>query len=131
MAYATRDDLARLGLPPAVLSAIPVADQDAALEAASDLADSYLRVRYTLPLLSWQDDLRRAVCHIAAYDLLVRRGFNPTGADEQVRLRYEDAIRWLERVAQGLLSPAIVDSSAEDLPGPIGYTRPKRGWREH
>lgn len=131
MAYATRDDLARLGLPQAVISAIPLTDQDAALEAASDLADSYLRARYTLPLLSWQDDLRRAVCHIAAYDLLVRRGFNPTGADEQVRLRYEDAIRWLERVAQGLLSPDIVDSSVDDLAGPVGYTRPRRGWREY
>ena len=131
MAYATRDDLARLGLPPAVLSAIPTADQDAALEAASDLADSYLSARYTLPLVSWEDDLRRAVAHIAAYDLMVRRGFNPTGADEQIRLRYEDAIRWLEGVARGLLHPQIVDSSPEDLPGPVGYTRPRRGWREY
>lgn len=132
MAYATRADLTRLSLPAAALAGVPEADQDAALEAASDLADSYLAARYTLPLVSWQDDLRRAVCAIAAYDLMVRRGFSPQGADEQLRLRYEDALRWLDLVARGLVSPAIEDSApGDDGAGPVGYTRPKRGWREH
>ena len=131
MPYATRVDLERLALPAAALAGIPAADQDAALEAASDLADSYLRARYTLPLVAWEDDLRRAVAAIAAYDLMVRRGFSPTGADEQLRLRYEDALRWLERVAAGQLHPQIVDSSpVPETTEPIGYTAPPRGWCE-
>lgn len=113
MAYATRTQLGQFGIRAAALAGIPTGDQDAALEAASDLADSYLRSRFTLPLTVWQDDLRRAVCSIAAYDLLSSRGYNPdAGADTNVRQRYEDAIRWLERVAAGQVTPDVTDSGS-------------------
>lgn len=113
-AYATPADLYSLGLPQRALSGVSVPDQEAALESASRLADSYLSARYTLPLTAWGSDLRRAVAVIAAYDLLAVRGFAPEGADEHVRLRYEDAIRWLENVSKGLVNPVgIVDSTPE------------------
>lgn len=112
MAYATSADLYRLALRQAALGGISSADQSAALEAASQVADSYLQARYKLPLVGWGDDLRRAVAIIAAYDLLAGRGFAPEGADEHVRLRYEDALRWLRDVSLGVVTPVgVVNAS--------------------
>lgn len=134
MAYATAADLARLALPARALTGIASADQDAALQAASSLADGYLAARYTLPLLAWNDDLRRAVSLIAAYDLMTRRGYSPEGGDEQLRLRYEDAIRWLEQVGKGAISPVGLEESppnptpAPGDSGPVIAERPLRGW---
>ena len=127
MAYATRTHLGQFGIRAAALTGIPTGDQDAALEAASDHADSYLRSRFTLPLSVWQDDLRRAVCNIAAYDLLSARGFNPdAGADSNVRQRYEDAIRWLERVSTGQVTPEVTDSSSGSSSGSGSAAGPAR-----
>lgn len=118
MAYATRTQLGQFGIRAAALAGINNDDQDAALEAASDLADSYLRSRFTLPLTAWQDDLRRVVCNIAAYDMLSSRGYNPdAGADSNVRQRYEDAIRWLEGVASGRVTPSVTDSGSSGSSG--------------
>jgi phage gp36-like protein len=110
--YATLTDLTALGLRSAALAGISAADQQRALEAASRVADSYLQARYTLPLSAWGIDLTRTVAIIAAYDLLAARGFASEGADEHVRLRYEDAIRWLRDVSLGVVTPVdIVDAS--------------------
>lgn len=134
MAYATAADLARLGLSAKALTGIPLADQDAALAAASAVADGYLAARYTLPLLAWGDDLKRAVSLIAAYDLMTRRGYSPEGGDEQLRLRYEDGVKWLEQVGKGAISPVgLVESPPSATPapgdsGPVIAQRPLRGW---
>lgn len=102
MAYATRADLGRLGIRVAALANVADDDQDAALQAASDLADSFFRSRYDLPLTQWGDDLRRCVCAIAAFDCLVIRGFDPSrGNDAVVQLRYEQAMTWLRDVSAG------------------------------
>lgn len=134
MAYATAADLARLALPARALTGILLADQDAALDAASALADGYLAARYTLPLLAWGDDLRRTVSLIAAYDLMTRRGYSPEGGDEQLRLRYEDGMKWLEQVSKGTINPTGFEESppsATPAPGdsgPVIAERPLRGW---
>ncbi len=130
IAYASPSDLARLGVGAAATAGISTADIVAALDAASSLAGSYLSAQFTLPLLSWGDDLRRCVCMIAAYDLIGgNRGFNPEqGADVTLRLRYEDAIKWLERVAAGTIVPTgIVDSDA-DTDGPLMESEAPLGW---
>lgn len=132
MAYASSSDLTRLGVGAAAVVGIPSGEIATALDSASDLADSYLGARYTLPLVAWGDDLRRAVCQIAAYDVIAgNRGFNPEqGADVSLRLRYEDAIKWLERVAAGSLVPvAVIDSSpTTDEGSAFVITDAKRGW---
>ena len=111
-AYATINDLTSLGLRSNALAGIPQASLDAALDAASRLADSYLQARYQLPLSAWGEDLRRCVAVLAAYDVMAVRGFAPEGVDEHLRLRAEDAIRWLEGVARGLVTPVgIVDAT--------------------
>lgn len=102
MAYATRIDLTRFGLPSGALTGVADATQDAAIEAASDVADSYMRSRYTLPLTGYGDDLKRAVCAVAAWDLLTTRGYDPNaGGDEAVKLRHDAAMKWLGDVSAG------------------------------
>ncbi|HEX2864979.1 MAG TPA: DUF1320 domain-containing protein [Deinococcales bacterium] len=137
-AYATAADLrtpAR-GLPAKVASGFTDDDLSTALEDASALADGYLSARFALPLTAHGPDLTSAVTRIAAYNLLVGRGFSPQPGtpDEQVRLRYEDAVKWLEGVSRGLVSPAgLVDSTPPnpepgDLGEPLVTSRPRRGW---
>jgi phage gp36-like protein len=111
--YAVRADLANLGLIGGVLSSISTTAQDAALLAASGVADASLQSRYIMPLTQWGQDLVRCVCIIAAYDLLTAKGYNPaTGADENIRERYLDQLAWLKEVGKGNDTPSyIVDSS--------------------
>jgi phage gp36-like protein len=147
--YATRADLANLGLIGAALSSVSPATQDAALLAASAIADSQLQGQFVLPITSWGQDLVRAVCIIAAYDLLTSRGYGPQqGVDDNIRKRFEDAMHWLDRVSKGEETPAyLIDSSisqsGQTMPPPVdgstvfstsgGFqmqTSPTRGWTD-
>jgi phage gp36-like protein len=110
--YATLTDLTTLGVPSAALSGVSTVEQQRALDAASTLADGYLRAKFTLPISIPSIDLVEAVCKVAAYSLLSVRGYNPeTGSDPNVRDRYKDAIAWLKGVAEGSITPALTDSS--------------------
>ncbi len=125
-------DLERMGLPSAWLATIQTVTQELALSAASDLALSYLARRYTLPIVSWGNDVRRAVCHIASWDLACRKGFDPESAhDVAIRLRYTDAIKWLEGVASGAVIPSPIEDSSTstlDPSGPFLTSDCARGW---
>lgn len=131
--YASTSDLTRLGVPATALTGVTTATQEAALDAASALADGYLQERFTLPLAAWVDDLRRAVCCVAAYDILSARGFDPRGGgtDENVRLRYEDALRWLRDVGAGHATPTgVIDATPTVTEGgTYAVTNPSRRWR--
>ena len=131
MAYATTTDLTQVGISAEALADIAAGDQEAAIDAASAVVDSYLRSRFTLPLTEFGDDLTRATCVLAVYDLLVVRGYNPeAGAADQVRLRYEDVLRWLERVSAGSITPAVTDSSSTGAAraAPRAASNTARGW---
>lgn len=127
--YATPADIYRLAFPAAGLAAFSSDDQQAALDVASAFADSHLSSQFTLPLTSWSDDLRRAVCCIAAYDLISGRGYNPE-ADPNLRLRYLDSVDWLERVGRNQAHPQVVDSSPTAAAGrpPRVVSKPSRGF---
>lgn len=114
MNYATIEQLERLSSAASIVATFDIEAKTEALESASALIDGYLRRRYTLPLVAFVPDLTRAACSIAAYDLLSANGYDPIAQDNgNVRIRYEDAIKWLERVAGGEISPEITDSSDE------------------
>lgn len=130
-AYAVRADLGKYGVNAAALSGISTTAQDAAIEAASEVADSYFRSRYNLPLLAWGTDVTRAVCQIAVYDLLVMRGFNPEqAADQNLQARADSAVAWLRAVgkqeAQANVTPTPVQSPDYDQPRVLTST--PRGW---
>lgn len=93
---------------------------------ASKLADAdaeingYLQGRYTLPLTSVPDVLKRLACDIARYHLYDNR------VTESVRDRYKDAIAYLKLLAAGTVQlgvdaggdTAAVSAAPEfDVPG--------------
>jgi phage gp36-like protein len=133
--YATTTELGELGLTKEALKKFPPAQQTKHLAAASRFVDSYLAKRYQLPLTAWDEDLKRAVCIIAAYELMAGgAGWNPVegSADEHLYKRYLGVIKWLEAVREGDNTPTgIVDSSPE--PGddgllPLVSSDEVRGW---
>ena len=129
--YATPDDLDRLGLAALASESFTDEDKDRALLAATVEADGYLNARYALPLTAWGDDLRQHVVNIAAYRLLVRRGFSPVAAeDDTARNGLTDALAWLKAVKDERISPPDLVDSTPDVYDAGGFvvSRPKRGW---
>jgi len=129
--YASPTDLTSFGISAAALAGISGTVQQAALDAASGVADGYLRARYTLPIVTPDTGLKRAVCGIAAYDLLKARGFNPeNGADQIIVKGYDDAMRWLRDVSNGVVAPALVDSTPDGTSpaAPLVISDTPRGW---
>jgi phage gp36-like protein len=140
-AYANLADLTVYGLPATSLGQTTVAQQQAAIDAASATVDNFFNGRYALPLLSWDLQTRMVTCWIAAYHMLSVRGYNPAaGADDNIRTRYEDAMLWLDKVqakaAHPLVTPSPSQSPAFDMPVVItssviaasGAVGRSRGW---
>lgn len=133
--YAERADLAEVGLSSALTADVSTALLDATLDKRSKFADGYLAAsgRYTLPLTAWGDDLRLAVCQLAAWDVLTAVvGFNPEDAsNSNWRDRRDEALAWLRDVAAGKVIPAdVVDSSPDvvEAGGVTAASLPLRGW---
>ena len=106
--YCTPADLIATGINPFALQDVLDYQQTAACLTASELADSYLRGRYALPLSQWGYDLRFRTAQVAVYIVLKTRGRNPeAGADEQWRLDYEDAIHWFEGIQRQNTHPDV------------------------
>jgi len=133
MAYATQSDIVELYGPNALYVADRngdgVADAEAvtrALSSATDEIDSYLAVRYRLPLPAVPGILRQYAVDIALYRLALARDV----LSEEHRVRYDDTIAALKRIAKGeaaLVLPS--DPEAEDDgqgPRPIVTGGPER-----
>jgi phage gp36-like protein len=95
------------GLP--ATGAIVDAVLNSALADADAEIDGYLVGAYQLPLQSVPKNLTTIACDIARYKLYDDR------ATEHVRLRYEDAIKYLVRVGKGELSLGL-DSANQPAP---------------
>jgi phage gp36-like protein len=108
MAYAVVDDfikafgeretlmLTNLDNPNSVtIDPIPL---DKALDDATAEIDTYIASRYILPLISTPTVVNRYCLDIARYML------DRVRSREDVRLRYEDALKWLGMLASGKVS---------------------------
>ena len=98
MLYAARIDLeARFSTDEVTVleQTVGAGGVERALQDAAEEADSYVAVRYTVPLPSVPAPLKVAVCDIARFRLYKDR---PT---EEVKYRYEQAIKWLKALARG------------------------------
>lgn len=118
--YAFPADLNNLALPAGALPAqFTPTIQQLHLDAASDTVDSYLADQVTLPLTGTIPlSIKMKVCQIAAYTLLVARGYNPdNGQDELMKANYDDAIAWLEKISKGEVRPPLTDSAPGGVPG--------------
>ena len=106
MSYATQADLeARFGASEVLQladrdgnGAIDTGVLDMTLADTDAEIDAYLVGRYSLPLATVPSNLVRIACDIARYRLWKDM------ASEEVRQRYADAVRYLEKVASGALS---------------------------
>lgn len=134
---ATDTDLLQLSVAPAAIAAIAQADRVAALQSASDTFTGYFGAQYKQPLLQWGQDTRQAVCDVATYRLMGRRGYNPQAAnDVQIRQQFEDAMAWGRDVARGLARAAdVIDSSVQANVGaragsPRVTSDNSRGWSQ-
>lgn len=104
-----------------------------ALVSASDEIDSYIAVRYPLPLVAVPGILRQRAVDIAVYRLAQTADV----LTEELRKRYEDAIGHLRRIAEGkavLVLPPVPPGEGEeedpqglhDSPQPIVTAGPPR-----
>lgn len=111
--YATTTDLYNLALPAAALPTyIGSVMQQSMLDTCSDIVDSYIGARFRLPLTTPTASVKYAVCALAAYKLLLIRGYNPeVGKDEAIKSAHDEQIKWLEGVADGSINPPSLDSS--------------------
>lgn len=92
-----------------------------ALTDAGNEADTYISQRYDLPLPSTPPVLRGKVVDITVWNLFARRGLGD--ADEVVRERYKNAVRWLEGLAVGKVSLPLAPSGG----GEGGSAPPQAG----
>lgn len=151
MAYASSTDLTTVGLPAVALGPLTGAQISAALQNASDFADTYLRARYgtlAVPLLvnastgGYDTSLVQAVAKIATYYIMIVRGMKPGGPDFELFLTgYNQAVDWLNKVQRqqahplvtlaavnqpGSTQPAFASGSVVNLAS--GQIAPNRGW---
>lgn len=120
-AYGTPTDLEDMALPAAALSTLTTAQKEKALEAASRLADSYFRENWGVPIANPNAALTDAVCAIAAWRLMSRRGFAPDAPDSNLRTAYEDAIKWLEKCQK---RECIPFDETDDATPSVGESQP-------
>jgi phage gp36-like protein len=107
---AARPELTELAPDPDDPSEPDEARLEQALTEASGQMDLYLGTRHRLPLEGLSDaqagDLTRLCCDIARYRLWADQ------ASKEVRLRYDDAIGFLEQAAAGRVRLGVSDTVA-------------------
>lgn len=118
--YALPADLLTFGMSAAALSSPATGNtaQLAAILAASETCDGFHRNTWTLPLLKWGTDLVRVVCHLASWELICIRGFNPDSvADQLYERRYENAMKLLRDSSLKRYTFDVLDSSPNAVQG--------------
>ncbi len=113
--YCEPADIVSDAVPEAALSGLGIDERWKACLAVSDEADGYVGGAYTLPLLAWGGDLRSKCAEMAAARLFRKRGCDPMGPDKIVFDTEATARTWLNRLANGNLSPPGIVDSTEDV----------------
>ncbi len=131
--YATIANLYVYGLPLVAMGSVSVATQQSILDGRNDFADDKMRARYKLPLQApYPASLIQNICMLAAWDVLVVRGYNPAaGADVNIVTRGEQAMKWFDDVERQRAHPNVVESSGGGSPGyaaPMTISKPLQGW---
>ena len=120
--YATQADMEAIYGTDQVLLA---ADRDAdgvvdptsiasALSKATSEINSYIQARYNLPLSTVTEHLEQICCDIAMF----RLSADSHAYTEERRERYKDAVKWLEKVAKGVVTLGVAEDTedAQDAP---------------
>ena len=132
--YATIEDI-KSDLPPAFFLG-PLAPTDAQIlakiEDVSAEVDGYIASKYTLPLSPPYDRaLTHNVTHIVIWHLFLARGFNPDSpGDQAIRYMYEDAGKWLMRLAEGKIRLSSLQGDPASVQPDVSTSSP-RGYNRH
>jgi len=131
-AYATLTDLYALGLPLVAMGSVSVGTQQRVLDARNDFADDKFRARYRLPLVApFPASLVQNVCMLAAWDILMIRGYNPSAAaDVNIAARGEMALAWFNDVERQRAHPNVIESGGGDpsYDAPLVVSKALQGW---
>lgn len=137
--YCKRSDLSIFGTTSAALAVVDTTVQDRCISGASARIDGALRSQVNLPLTNWGDDILRAAAIMAAYDCIYgNRGQNPEAGpvddtDPLVR-RYDEVVKWLSDVADGMGTTAVGSPTPVDASTPAGaaqvFSNVSRGWQD-
>lgn len=129
--------------PAAVLNLATVPQQQQACLDASESADSYMRGRYPLPLLSAGADIVRHTAYVAWYLLINTIGYAPqAGSDANISGNYYLAMGYPDRPGSGFfpgiqaqrvhpdvtVSPPVGSDQGHDAPQV--HSLPMRGWQQ-
>lgn len=141
--YCQPSDLTLYAINPLALVNVTTLEQTAACIAASETADSHMRGRYQLPLLTWGIDVTMHVAYIAVYLLMSARGYNPSaGADDTIQRRYYESVGFPDRPGSGwfpgiqrqAIHPDVTPSIAPGVDAvhdmPQVASDPPRGWQQ-
>lgn len=96
-----------------------------ALADASGLIDGYIRGRYLAPIASPPDEIIRAACILARYDLAQGEHTDPS---EEMSKGRKDVITWLENIAKELVNldaPVAAPAGPAVGSGPRMSDRPR------
>jgi phage gp36-like protein len=116
--YCTTAQLTQYGIRAEALRTIDPSDLQAAIQAASDTIDGYLRSRYKLPLVAWGKDITLLCARLAVYQLVVVRGFNAARAgDDQLEKQYDVSMATLKDIPRNAYTPDVTDASSGAGPG--------------
>ncbi len=129
--YITAQELQDQAVPADGLSGLTTWQLDDAIAWASAEIDGYLAKRFTLPLKTVSNDIKRRCAIIASFYLLTRRGFRVNSdLNEMITKLYDDAVTWLLRVSRGDITPQCIDSTPDvDEEGPLASSEAKLNWR--
>jgi phage gp36-like protein len=123
--YCEPEDLGRYAINREALDdRVQEEDIQPAIDSASAEMDDYFRARFTLPLITWSDSVKRCCAVLAAYIAMTTRGWKPGENPEDSPLVMEvDYYRkkWLPGVSGGTVHPGVTDSSSGGA-GPGGVT---------
>lgn len=78
-----------------------------AIAAAEEEIDSYLAVRYDLPLSSVPGVLKRVCCDLTMYHM----SFGHAAMTEEKRTRYTDGISWLGKLSKGVVTLGLEEAT--------------------
>jgi phage gp36-like protein len=129
--YATATELKQLGLPAEALVDVLDADIDAQIEASCGVIDAYLMSRVTLPIAApYPDLLKRFSVDMAAFHILMRRGFNPEAYDGNYKELHDRAEEFFKDFAAGRVNiPDLIDATPDTVEGaPMIASGTARGW---
>ena len=128
--YCTIEDVRTIGINADAIRGIEMPVITTEIATASALMDTYFADRFVLPITTTDPSIKKCCAVLTGIALLRTRGYDPE-SDPSIKEQATEWTRWLEKVATGVVRPAVVDSSTRapttGFPGARVVTSKSRG----